>query len=292
MNTTLRSLKLPSPLNVLLRSLYYLGLSILSEAKAYTKVQKFLHYKYIYIHIIYLIVMTGLLVKYISFGFKYEENFSRLCDVIKTFTLTMAHLIIVLETIMTRDATEKFFRIYTKLHRQWSNDHQWKSEFKIYGKLIAILGCYIALVLLVDITYIFGVITKLEWLYFFVYFEFSVVICRFRTLQIVMYMELIRLELQQLNRELSQLAEASQSYRMSNVEDIICKDVTRCMKKYEDIFTMFESMKVSTSTSFLATFVQLYVKLLSDCYWLYWMIWKQLKQYGKQLLLRYKHPYY
>uniref|UniRef100_A0A1I8NL84 Uncharacterized protein n=1 Tax=Musca domestica TaxID=7370 RepID=A0A1I8NL84_MUSDO len=80
---------------------------------------------------------------------------------------------------------------------------------KLYWKLFSYLGGSIAFILSVEITYLMQVLDKDDWLVYFTSYTPCVFICRCRLLQFILSLELIRVELEQLNRELLQSAKGT-----------------------------------------------------------------------------------
>lgn len=271
------------PLKVLLKIFYFLGLSVFSERQIISRCQKFIHAKFWIFHLftVYSIIIG--ITKY-KYNTPYIDNFGKFNDRLKFAIVIITHQITLFETLITRNYEIRFFRLYSKIHGQWSTHHHWKSDLKIYCKLFWRLSLSLLLTLLVEINYSIEVRNETEWLVFFVSYTPSILICRCRILQVIMYVEIIRVELLQLNLELKRLANASKKLRLGFIDDIIYKDLSQCMKRYQDIFEMFELFKKCTPLSPLIIFVATYVKILSDCYWSYWVIYAKFKFQGKKIL--------
>ncbi|XP_073824206.1 gustatory receptor 8a-like [Musca autumnalis] len=92
-----------------------------------------------------------------------------------------------------------------------------------------------------------------------------------------MYLELIRVELLQLNQELLESAKATEKVQMEFIEKFIFIDLTMWMKRYENIYEMSNLVAKLMHVSLLTIFVTTYVKMLSDCYWSYWIIYSKFE---------------
>ncbi|XP_023295253.2 gustatory receptor 8a-like, partial [Lucilia cuprina] len=120
---------------------------------------------------------------------------------------------------------------------------------------------------------------KEEWLSFFSTYTPSVMICSFRLMQITMNLYIIMTEILQLNKEILELVVTTKSIKLSFLEEMIYNELSIFMRKYQDIYTMMELFKKSCSISLLVLLIKSYVKILSDSYWTYWVIYNKEEVY-------------
>ncbi|XP_019891315.1 gustatory receptor 8a-like isoform X7 [Musca domestica] len=88
---------------------------------------------------------------------------------------------------------------------------------------------------------------------------------------------LIRVELSQLNLKILQSAKGTKKVQMVFFEEFIRSDLTQWAKQYDDIHELTHLVAKSMPLSILAIFVATYIKILSDCYWSYWMIYAKFE---------------
>ncbi|KAM7349524.1 gustatory receptor 8a-like [Cochliomyia hominivorax] len=271
--------QLSKPFMYLIGLFHFMGLSLFSRTKFYNRYQKFWHLKWCFFNIILFSIVHFLICYYHRQLFYIGDNFGQFNDFIKVVTVGISHLITLIETIVSQKSCAEFFHIYTQLHQRWANYKETKKEFKIYKKLFLLLLFYIITTLLIELNYVFEIYHKKQWLAFFLAYEPSVTVCRFRLLQIMMYLYMIMIEILQLNKEMLSLVDMSRKTQLNLLEEIIYKDLSLFMQKYQQIYLMMELFKKSCSISLLIILIKSYVKILSDSYWTYWVIYNKYDVY-------------
>lgn len=273
---------LSKPFMFLINILYYTGLSPFYKIKHTTdRYQQLWHLKWSYLNILIFSIVHFLILYYHHELFYIGDNFGKLNDFIKVSTVGVSHIVCLLETIITRKSFCDFYRIYSQLHGKWSNYRDTRREFKIYKKFFLLLLVYLVIVIMVEINYMFEIHHKKQWISFFIAYMPSVTICRFRMLQIAMYLYMIMMETLQLNKEILLLVDCTKNQQDNFKDDIISIELSRFMQIYQDIYTLMELVKKSCSISILVVFIKSYVKILSDIYWTYWVIYNKDDIYGK-----------
>lgn len=213
---------------------------------------------------------------------QYHNNFGKFFDILKFVVIFLVHLMTVFEAIVTGENVYNFFRLYNKLYTKWSKQSVlWKTGLRTYWKLFFYFVFSVVLTVSIEVNYIIQIRKKTEWLVFFCSYTPSIFICRCRILQLVMYMELIRVELSQLNLKILQSAKGTKKVQMVFFEEFIRSDLTQWAKQYDDIHELTHLVAKSMLLSILAIFVATYIKILSDCYWSYWMIYAKFEIHGK-----------
>ncbi|XP_058984082.1 gustatory receptor 8a-like isoform X3 [Musca domestica] len=275
--TLFQKLDLQTPLRIPLRMFYVMGLSIFDGRQhCCTTFEKVKRAKFCILNI-FIIFFVIIAISIYNYDPPYGDNFGKFNDKLKLGVVIAAHLVILCESVIAGGYTNGFFQIYSKIHLKSSTDHHWKSEMKLYWKLFSYLGGSIAFILSVEITYLMQVLDKDDWLVYFTSYTPCVFICRCRLLQFILSLELIRVELEQLNRELLQSAKGTGKVQMKFYEKFICNVLPQWMKRYEDIFEMSHSLSKSMPISPLVVFIAAYIKILSDCYWAYWVNYAKFK---------------
>ena len=203
------------------------------------------------------------------------DRFGAFNDFIKVVTVGTTHVITLIESAHHQKSETEFFQTYTNLHKQWTDYKNTKNEINIYKKFFLQTLSYILVQCLIEFNYIYEVHLKPQWILFFIAYEPSVWICRFRFLQISMYLTMITMEIVQLNKEIMTLARDTEKKQENYDDALICQKLHDFMRKYQQIFLMVELLKRSCSISFLIIFIMSYVKTLSECYWSYWVIYNQ-----------------
>lgn len=233
------------------------------------------HLKWCFINIFLFLTVYFVIIYFHCELFYIDDRFGLFNDFIKVVTVGISHIVTLIETSYHQKSALEFFQTYTRLHQQWADYRQTRNELKIFKKFFLLTSSYILVLCLIEFKYLYDILHKPQWLAFFVAYEPSVWICRFRFIQISMYLNMITMETLQLNREILSLAKDTQKRQDNYDEKLICKSLHDFMRKYEQIFLMVELLKKSCSISFLVIFIKSYVKTLSDCYWTYWVIYTQ-----------------
>ncbi|KAI8126657.1 Gustatory receptor 8a [Lucilia cuprina] len=201
-------------------------------------------------------------------------------DDVYVSTYGLSHIIILIEIILTHESSTEFFRVYSALHQQWTDGRQTKMEFKIYNRFFRLFLLYCIVLFAININYMLEIGEKKEeWLSFFSTYTPSVMICSFRLMQITMNLYIIMTEILQLNKEILELVVTTKSIKLNFLEEMIYNELSIFMRKYQDIYTMMELFKKSCSISLLVLLIKSYVKILSDSYWTYWVIYNKEEVY-------------
>lgn len=285
----LKSITLKTPLKALLYAFYYMGLTVFPDGSTFklqTKLHNLYQMKFCICSIVGVLILSILFWKN-PHMITYDNNFSKFNNALKFIIVIVAHQITLWETLVTRNTVVEFFQAYSQLHSRWSTSTEnWRNALKLYRQLFLYCGSNFLVIALVEISYAVEIRNQSDWMYFYLMYTPSVVICRCRILQIIMYLELIRIELLHLNRQLLVLAKRMQHAPFEWIEELIEEDMIKCMRVYEQIFEMSELFKQSTSLSILAIFVKSYVILISDFYWSYWVIYNEIQFNGKMTCVR------
>lgn len=252
-----------------------MGLSTYSRSAIPNNWLKWWHLKWCYFHIILFFVVHFTIVCYYRDILYIGDRFGTLNDFIKIAIVGISHIVILIETAKNQTLSSKFFQAYIKLHQQWADYKKSKNELRIYKKFFLLTLFYILVLCGTDFYYAYEIRDRRQWIFLFIANEPSIWICRFRFIQISMYLNMITMEILQLNRETMKLAKETQKRQLNYDDKLICRKLHKFMQNYQQIFVMVELFKKCCSMSCLVIFVSAYVKILSDCYWIYWVIYNR-----------------
>ncbi|XP_019891313.1 gustatory receptor 8a-like isoform X6 [Musca domestica] len=266
-----------NPLRILLHVFYYMGLSTYISYKVSPKWQRLRPVKLLVIHLLIIAFLIIMILQY-KYDPPYHDNFGKFYDILKFVVLFAVHLLTLLETIITGQHVCEFFHLYYKLNKSWfKSSRPLETIRRTYWKLFCYLGFSLVLTVAIEINYLVQIRKKRDWLVFFSSYTPSIFVCRCRIPQLVMYLELIRMKLLQLNQKIQQYANGTKKVQLKFFENFIYNDLTQWAKVYEDIYETSVLVSRSMPVSILAIFVATYVKILSDCYWSYWVIYAKFE---------------
>ena len=260
----------------LIKLFHYTGLSTYSTSNRTNNWLKWWHLKWCFFNMVFFSAVHFIIIYFHRELFYIGDKFGAFNDFFKVVTVGTTHVITLIESAYHRKSELEFYQTYTYLHKQWTDYKNTKNEIKIYKKFFLLTLSYILVQCLIEFNYIYEVRLKPQWILFFIAYEPSVWICRFRFLQIAMYLTMITMETVQLNREIMALARDTEKKQENYDDTLICQKLHDFMRKYQQIFSMVELLKRSCSISFLIIFIMSYVKTLSDSYWSYWVIYNQI----------------
>ena len=266
---------LNKPFLYIIKLFHYIGISAYSRTPSPNNWLKCWHLKWCYFNIVLFLAVHFVIIYFHRKLFFTADRFGTFNDFIKVLTVGISHLVTLIETAFHQKSALEFFQTYTTLHQRWADYRKTKNELMIYKKCFLLTLIFIIVLCVVDLNYTFEVRHRAQWVLFFIAYEPSVWICRFRFIQISMYLTMITMELAQLNREILTLAKDTQRMKKNYDENLICQKLHQFMRNYQQIFSMVELFKKGFSVSCLVVFVASYVKILSDCYWTYWVIYNQ-----------------
>ncbi|XP_053949660.1 gustatory receptor 8a-like [Anastrepha ludens] len=207
-----------------------------------------------------------------------SDRFGKFNDILKLIATISAHFVILSETILQRKYMQKFLITYSQLHCRWSLG-TYREEYGLYRTYVWKVIISTAVYLSIVVNYTQSIATRRQWLTFFLPFIPSGFICHFRSIEIMYFMDMLRIELEQLNKNVERLVLFSQrkfqtsAQRLDYFEQTICDELQTLMKNYEDIYEMSVLLKKAVGASIACNYVKEYVMILSECYWSYWMIY-------------------
>ncbi|XP_011185249.1 gustatory receptor 8a [Zeugodacus cucurbitae] len=208
-----------------------------------------------------------------------SDSFGKFNDLLKLIGTIISHFVILTETIIRRRAMEKFLTVYTQLHYKWHGAVGVRAEFQLYRKFFCRSSIFIFVVILIDVAYLREISRNRKWMTFFIPFIPSGLICNLRSVQIMLFMEMLRTEVVHLNGNIERLVLFSErNYRVKfqkrdQFERKICAELQTFMECYQEIYEMFTLLKKAVGMSMTCNYVKDYVMILSECYWSYWMVY-------------------
>lgn len=195
------------------------------------------------------------------------DNFGKYNDLMKLFDTNIVCYIVFAETLLCRREIQKFFRIYCGLHCNWANIKTMQ-EAQIYNSFLLYACTFVLGMVCLDFAYFHKVCLALyrtgnvQPFYQFLLITPSLAICRLRLIQIMLYMELIRIEVQELNRNIVRI-------KMTNYLE---SDFLNLIYTYQQIHEMFTTFERSTKFSLIATYTNAYIRMLADWYWYFLLL--------------------
>ncbi|XP_020717321.1 gustatory receptor 8a [Ceratitis capitata] len=207
-----------------------------------------------------------------------SDSFGIFNDLLKFIATIISHFIILSETIIQRQYMEQFLLAYTRLHNKWSS-HTFRPEYAIYRKYVWRSSICIVIVIIIDLAYIQEISKNRSWLAFFIPFVPSGLICHLRSLQIMYFMDMLRIEVMQLNRNVERLVTFSERHCVENSQRseyfvrIVCAELQILMECYQNIYELSMLLKKAVGISLTCNYIKEYVMILSECYWSYWMVY-------------------
>lgn len=272
---------LNKPFLILMKVFQILGLSTFTQTKITNRYQKMWHLKWSFLNLFAFLIIHFLIFYNHRELFFIGDSFGHFGDFVKVSSVAISQFITLIETIRTQELTIEFFCVYSELHQKWSDARQTRKELKIYKRYFLLMSFYLIVLIVIEGNYLYQIRHKKKWISFFIAYMPSVMICRLQLMQISMYLFLIMTETLQLNNEMLILVKATKNIKLNFMEEMIYKELSVFMRKYQNIYLMMELFKKSFSISFLVIFMKSYIKILSDSYWSYWVIYNQDDVYGK-----------
>lgn len=216
-----------------------------------------------------------------------SDSFGKFNDLLKLIATIISHFVILAETILCRRHMQKFLLAYTELHYKWRGSDGGRAGFGIYRIYSCRSSLLIFVVILVDVAYIQEISKNRTWLTFFIPFIPSGLICNLRSVQIMFFMEMLRIEVEHLNRNVERLVSFTErNYRVKfqkrdQFERKICAELQVFMEYYQNIYEMSTLLKKAVGLSMTCNYVKDYIMILSECYWSYWMVYNGENITGK-----------
>ncbi|XP_036320312.1 gustatory receptor 8a-like [Rhagoletis pomonella] len=210
-----------------------------------------------------------------------SDSFGKFNDFLKLTATITAHFVLLSETILQRKYMQKFLTLYTEVHRKWSLG-TYRAECAIYRTTLSKSIFYFAIYVIIIINYIQSISKNRQWLSFFIPFMPSGLICQMRSVQIMHFVDMLRTEVDQLNRNVERLAMLSRRSCQANSattgkrhhnEQVMCSELQTFMEYYQNIYEMSILLKRTVGASIACNYVKEYVMILSECYWSYWMVY-------------------
>ncbi|XP_050329625.1 gustatory receptor 8a-like [Bactrocera neohumeralis] len=208
-----------------------------------------------------------------------SDSFGKFNDLLKFIGIIISHFVILTETILCRRQMQQFLLVYTQLHYKWHGSAGGRAEFVLYRIFFCRSSIFILTVIIVDVTYIQEIGRNRMWVTFFIPFIPSGLICNLRTVQITFFMEILRIEVEHLNRNVERLVLFSEHnvrvkfQKRDQFVRKICAELQAFMECYQDIYEMSTLLKKAVGRSMTCNYIKDYVMILSECYWSYWMVY-------------------
>ncbi|XP_067635725.1 gustatory receptor 8a-like [Eurosta solidaginis] len=217
-----------------------------------------------------------------------SDGFGKFNDLLKLSATITAHFVILSETLLKRQCMHKFLSLYIKItcHIKWFRSVTYCTGYRLFRPFFWKSVIFITIIIIIDLNYIWETSRSDRWLSFFIPCIPSAIICQVHSVQIVHFIELLRLVLEQLNMNVERLAEFSrrgvmtsdpprQKQRKIYDSDVkVCTDLHLFMECYQDIYEMCFLLKQSVGAPLVCNYRKEYMIILSECYWSYWMFHK------------------
>lgn len=217
-----------------------------------------------------------------------KDGFGYFVDSIKLIVTFITLSITLSETILQRRKLKQFWIIFAALakcrhmHRAplWHQIREYRFFLLwLYGLTLL---CWI-LEGIFGLTVIKSPTNLIYW--FWLMFLPYVYALRYRDLNFVFYIELIRKELKQLEKELGLLVaytEFGQNCRaFDRFNEFIRENLLQKQKIYMQIYDMVECFKKSSGCSLMAGYLKCYIRIVVDCYWVFWSIYQNMEDLSK-----------
>lgn len=237
------------------------------------------------------VVTFTALIKHRYFLF-FEDKFGFFNDVLKIVCGNVAVTISYLETLLQRSHSYKFWGIYLRLQERSANkSHQnsWRNCFAELHKHRRFLVLFYTVVAAeIYVMYICFSITVVDFqavLFWCIYTPFIYVI-HLRNLQFIFFVELIRLRLVAVQKDLIKLVEFA-NFGTSNkhFEEILRSKIANAQQSYQLTFEMFQHFHNSFGFSMVAVILVIYVRILVNTYFSYYSDNKGWEYYGMSMQL-------
>ncbi|XP_036222467.2 gustatory receptor 8a [Bactrocera oleae] len=208
-----------------------------------------------------------------------SDSFGKFIDFLKLIAAIISHFVIITETILCRRHMQDFLLAYTQLHYKWHDCAGGRAEFGLYRIFVFRSSLFIVAVIIVDVAYIQEISRNRKWLTFFIPFVPSGLICNLRTVQITFFMEMLRIEVEHLNRNVERLVLFSERncrikfQKRDQFVQKICAELQILVECYQSIYEMSILLKKAVGISMTCNYIKDYVLILSECYWSYWMVY-------------------
>ncbi|XP_037932239.1 gustatory receptor 8a-like [Teleopsis dalmanni] len=212
------------------------------------------------------------------------DSFGLFNDILKLSAAIIAHYVTLIEMIFRRKEMHRFLQIYTSLYRnrlQVDSSKYKKNSAYTFRRFICNYIGFFTIMWAIDINYLTNPSNSLQIVMYFISYMPSVLICRFRLIQLMLYLEMLRIEIENLNERLDELISSclklyEQGVKIAiggNLEANILTELRSIMLHYSQIYDMCEVLKASLNWSTLLNYVKAYAQILVDCYWSYYMVY-------------------
>lgn len=220
-----------------------------------------------------------------------NDKFGYFNDILKVVFADIAVTVSYLEAIFKRSNLKKFWIIYDFLHNKSNNEMNFVSLQEIWEncRYLGIFYAAIILEIIVMILFVkFNTMTRHLVLFWSVFTPFIYAV-HLRNMQFIFYIEILRLELVKLQLDLNLMVDYTRfeacGCSFKGFEDFLRKKLLEKQKHYQKIYEMFEYFQNGFGFSIIAVTLMVYVRVLVDAYFGYYILYRNWNKFGMFTLL-------
>lgn len=206
------------------------------------------------------------------------NRFGYFNDVLKVCIAQLTVFVIYMETVLRRRALRSFWQRYAMLNKiaadkfKEKNDN-WRSQLHTYRRFL----CFFYGITLFDISIeaVFHTMRPADrnLLLFWAMFTPFIYMAHFRNMQIILHIEMIRLELQKLRHDIGLLAAYTSFARrivpFAGFERFVRHKLAEKQLVYQRIYEMLYYFQRAFSMSTMAVLLMIYVRVVVDAYFMF-----------------------
>lgn len=240
------------------------------------------------INVIFLCFLTVLFLIYSDIIYDENNDIGRFQDIVKFGTILLTHFFILVETLYTRRHQFEFWQLRNQVDACLEEMdieptiYRRKFETDYTKKFIS----YQVVTWIVEIYIISTVQDDIQWLEFWFATIYSLMMTRSRHFQHSMYIDLITARFKAIKHELNTMVQLSKKGSIDETHNKRMLQKLKLMRSaYNTLYEMNGHLNKSIGLSQLFNFMQNFIQLTSDLYWIYSVLYKNTFEHLFQISL-------
>lgn len=232
-----------------------------------------------------LLFQTGIAYHFDKVVFSSEDLFSKFNNILKFVVISIVSYTVQIISIVRRHESFHFWESYNNLCRNHKIIIRDTNRILSINMFFVKIYVYIILCVIAEINVepLFK-IGSFQTTYFFrILYLCPMIVLRFHYFYYLMYVEILRANLRTLNEEVELIIKLSKmSTRTSKnhrLDNFVLERLKGAQSFYNLIYEMADWVNESFGWTLLANFLNSFVQLLSDSYWIYWQLYKRFTFY-------------
>lgn len=226
------------------------------------------------LHLVLATVQLNVVIQLHDFIFYSRDTFGMMNDTFKYCGVAVAYYSIIIETVVRRSEHVHFW--HSVIQIKWDaarreHKHSIGIELLMPRRLVLQFGGLVLLIFMVELILVPIMINNQQSLNFWAVYFFSLMLSRFRHLQLIHYVDTLDRELMELAKELQKIVSYSRIDTISPaMADFILARIKWAQWNYSEIYDMSQNINEMFGWSQLANFLHSFIQILADLYWIYW----------------------